>query len=297
MTMNDGSTKEWLTLDPDNQDIKRVYDTENILVRQSEVDNNLCYIYFSSNDLYEKDNAHDFRRKIIDEDRYEWLRLAAARRPKREIFVRDIHLSWYIIGVNSRLNDIDRLIEELRTLSAGYEVITAGVSSDGFIAAIAAVKLQAKMCFDFSGQFSLKAHFDHVAHNPFLRDYARRHADGGCLESWRLMRRTEVPIYYFLPCRSAQDVIQHEYVKDCAAVKTLRFKSRRHGITAFSINLPVLLSRTKPELDELGEKNRHKIIDPVLFSVRTSGLCTTGIFLFRRIRRETGKKAARRKSV
>lgn len=65
-------------------------------------------------------------------------------------------------GANGKLNSLDKLIDYLKTATKGFEVTTVGVSSGGYVASIVAAKLGAKRCFDFSGQFSLLHHFDHV---------------------------------------------------------------------------------------------------------------------------------------
>lgn len=159
--------KEFITLDWENSIIQLEFSRGgNIKIKENQVDNNKCYIYFSSNDLYNKDSESDFINKIVENDRYEWLNRSAANSPRKEIFIRDIWLSWYVNGVNGELKSFDRLIDYLNISTQGFEVTTVGVSSGGYAASIAAAKLGAARCFDFSGQFSLIHHFDHVKTNP-----------------------------------------------------------------------------------------------------------------------------------
>lgn len=58
-------------------------------------------------------------------------------------YIRDIWLSWYVVGINAKYNTIDALIRKMREETEGMQVITVGVSSGGFIAAILASSLKA----------------------------------------------------------------------------------------------------------------------------------------------------------
>lgn len=141
-------------------------------------DNNFCYIYFSSNALYRKNDFNDFLLKVIEQNRYEWLHLSAVNKPKKEIFVRDIYLSWYVRGINREHPSYKALIDLLREMSREYTVRCVGASSGGFIAAIVAMELEAEICYSFSGQFSLGNHFDHLQTNPYLQAVEKEEGGG-----------------------------------------------------------------------------------------------------------------------
>lgn len=79
-------------------------------------------------------------------------------------------MSWYVVGINAKYNTIDALIRKMREETEGMQVITVGVFSGGFIAAILASSLKASYCLDFAGQFSLLHHWTHVDTNPFLKE-------------------------------------------------------------------------------------------------------------------------------
>ena len=91
--------------------IQAEYEKDNYKIEYNSCKNGLAYIYCSSNALYEKDNLQSFEDKIIKEDRYEWSNLRADCKPEIEIFIRDIWLSWYVKGINSRINTYDKLID------------------------------------------------------------------------------------------------------------------------------------------------------------------------------------------
>lgn len=124
--------------------------------------------------------------------------------PQKEIFIRDIWLSRYIRGNNTDIDTIDKIIQFIRKETVNLKVVTVGVSSGRFIAVLIASKIDAEMCFDFSGQFSLEHHFVHVHRNIWIRDYLEKlsvgvpytesycHLDAG---------KGKTPIYCFLPAR------------------------------------------------------------------------------------------------
>lgn len=274
--------KDFITLDETNPLIQSIYEKDNIKIRYNKLKNGLCYIYFSSNALYVKDSKEDFEKKIIQEDRFEWINRSADCKPELEIFVRDIWLSWYINGINNSQNSIEKTIDYLRQICKGYIVTTVGVSSGGYMAAITAACLNAEKCFDFSGQFSLIHHFDHVKENSFLKDYLEKHADGGVLEAYRIINASDTSIYYFLPVRSQQDVEQSQFAAQCHNVKTIRFNSKRHGSPVLSVSLPTFLSWNSSDIEELCVLSQTNPIKVIPFSIKVSGLFKTLVFLFRK---------------
>ena len=272
---------EFITLDWKNSIIQSEFSEggQNIKIKENQVDNNKCYIYFSSNDLDHKDSEPDFKKKIVENNSYEWLNRSAADVPHKEIFIRDVWLSWYVNGANGKLNSLDKLIDYLKTATKGFEVTTVGVSSGGYVASIVAAKLGAKRCFDFSGQFSLLHHFDHVKTNPFLKNYYSNYPEGEYLEAYRVIRGTKTSIYYFLPTKSAQDIEQAQYAVQCENVKCIRFSNKRHGSPVLSISLPDLLSWDNYKLDELFRRSQKHELNTILFSMEVSGVLRTCSFL------------------
>lgn len=182
-------------------------------------------------------------------------------------------------GANGKLNSLDKLIDYLKMATKGFEVTTVGVSSGGYAAAIVAAKLGAERCFDFSGQFSLLHHFDHVKTNPFLKNYYLSHPDGGFLEAYRIINGTNTSIYYFLPTKSAQDIEQAKYAAQCKNVKCIQFSNKRHGSPVLSISLPELLSWDNSTLDKLFNRSKKHELNTILFSMETSGFIRTIVFL------------------
>ena len=58
---------EFITLDWKNSIIQSEFSGgQNIKIKENQVNNSKCYIYFSSNDLYHKDSESDFKKKIVE---------------------------------------------------------------------------------------------------------------------------------------------------------------------------------------------------------------------------------------
>lgn len=216
--------------------------------------NNYCYLYCSSNGLYRKDDPEDFQKKVIEGDRYEWENLKAELVPAREIYIRDIWLSWYVRGINAEISDYEKLIDYLADITKGYRLRCVGVSSGGFIANIIATELKAEICYSFSCQFSLRNHNDHLEKNPLLREYLETKGDH-YLEYYRQIRKSDVRILYIYPDESEQDIIQHEFIKDCDNVISFAIHRESHGICIGYYALPKFISMNYEEC--LGLRNLH----------------------------------------
>lgn len=276
--------RKFLTLDSDNYLINSVYvcENNNIKILDNDVENDYCFVYCSSNNLYIKDNQVDFLEKIVRKNRYEWVNRTAEIVPKREIFIRDVWLSWYARGINSKVDTIDKLIDYIAELTAGFNVVTCGVSSGGFIATALAIKLSAVVkVYNFSGQFSLGNHFDHIKINPFM--------SGGQLgeyeELYKMLPRVSSDIYYFYPSKSKQDIIQSSFVKGENKVLTFSVNSSRHGVTLLPINLPRVISNSKEEMLRMYNNYSGKKINRFIFSIRLSGwICTFKFYYITGIR-------------
>ena len=116
-------------------------------------------IFCSGNGLYFPNTEAEFTGKIITNDRYEWENLANDKRIMKYyeliIFIRDIYKQWYITGINSRINTVEKTANFLKDLTAGLEITTCGSSAGGYAAVLFAHFLKAERFFSLSGQFSI----------------------------------------------------------------------------------------------------------------------------------------------
>lgn len=223
--------------------IDKQYEEDNYRVEYNDCKNGLAYIYCSSNALYEKGNPDSFAKKVVEGDRYEWLNLRADCKPELEIFIRDIYLSWYVKGINSKVNSFEKLIKLMKHLTDGYSVRCVGASSGGFIGNILAMELNAPISFCFAGQFSLEHHFDHLQKNLYLKEYNLQYGNK-YLEYYKDIPNTKVKILYMYPCQSKQDQEQYELVKGMNSILTIGVKCSEHGVAIYPFAIPRYLSYT-----------------------------------------------------
>ena len=209
---------EFRTLDRNNALIKEVYETVegNIFIRKNQTDNNYCYVYCSSNDLYKKDSESDFVQKIVKGNRFEWMNRSAQNAPAKEIFIRDVWLSWYANGVNQDIDSIEKLIDFIRMESFGMDLVTIGVSSGGFIAAILASECNAVRCFDFSGQFSIQNHFNHSTDNAFISQFydGKKQSGRGTLKHINSFRNQR-QVYSIFIHASVNRIVNRLFLHEC----------------------------------------------------------------------------------
>lgn len=258
------------------------------LVKQFQQDNyreeiiderkNVCYVFFSGNGIYSPDDEDVFRRTILEQDHYEWEHIAQSREIRENagkiIFVRDIFRSWYVNGINARLDSVQKLMDFLREKTAGYRVITCGNSAGGYMSIIGGVALHAEQVFDVSGQWSLYEHFDCINDYDLLKEYA------DCPERNRfydlriiLGESIQLPqINYLWPANSQQDIIQHQLVSDMPGVFSFSFRQEGHGSSAYGENFPFLLTLSPAEIRTLHEKYAERVISPVRFLWDTTPL-------------------------
>ena len=113
----------------------------------------LAVVYFSDNSLYDI-AENDFYQRIVVENRYEWEKFAV-KNADMHIFVRDVFLKAYFYGINSQIDDIEKLAEFLKSVLDGYEeVVMIGSCAGGYAAALIGSKLKVSRILSFSGQFN-----------------------------------------------------------------------------------------------------------------------------------------------
>lgn len=145
------------------------YKSDNYVILDNKAcDNNLCYIFCSSNGLYTINDLDSYN-KMIKNKRFEYQNIAKGIKAKKVIFLRDIWLSWYALGINYTLNNIDKILYFIEKETNGLEIIAVGTSSGGYLASIIGAKLKnVTIVFSNCGQYSLYNHNDHVLKNPIL---------------------------------------------------------------------------------------------------------------------------------
>jgi len=262
------------------------YDIEYIDSHQ--VEDDLCVIYFSSNEIYYPNTSQAFDYSIVQRDKYEWKRnkLPQAR---KHIFIRDIQKQWYIGGINVKLDSPIKLLEFLKIETDGYRVFTLGSSAGGYAAVLFGSLLNADRVYAFNAQLNLnitkkksnpltdpilfeKAMDKHLNHYFDLSNYITKGTD----------------YYYFQSCRSQMDIEQYDGISIEAQknLKIIRLQTSNHGFPFLRINLSQVLMFTPIELDQYVNKTFH----PILFSSRLIGVIPTISFVLKALSDRYKKK-------
>lgn len=229
-----------------------------------------CYIFFSSNGLYAENDFKKFKQNIWEDDRYEWQSITQSIKNQKTIgkiiYVRDIYKKFYIHGINFQIDDIDKLIDVLRSITDGYVVTTIGISSGGYLAVICAALLNAKRAFSFSGQFNIE---NHLQETDLLlcRQDAKREKYLDIM--WLLKRYPHVPIYYFCPIGCEHDFLNYQMVKGQENVRSFLFQEKKHAATVYPFNFPDLLLKSNECLDALFHHYQGKAISKKQFFRKT----------------------------
>lgn len=267
--------------------VERAYQSDNYKIEYNEaVDNNECVLYFSSNNIWFPNTEEAFRKSILENDRFEWER-KPYRVGRKNIYLRDIYKSWYVQGINDRINSVDAIIDWLRKETSGYEVVCIGSSAGGYMAALVGIILKAKLVFAFSAQFCLynEGYYDV---NPFLQKYKSDSDKEKYYDITDLVNKSDTPILYIYPNRCRVDELQAERIIPSESVMKYGLNSSHHGIVVNKCNLSNLLSMNQEQLRGLVECDCKSVIK---LSIRMSGILPTLQYYFK-----TALKVLRRKA-
>lgn len=221
--------------DSQNKIVLKAYEKDNYQCMDTGIESNMCYIFFSSNGLYYPDTREVFEEQIFKKDRYEWKWVVKnsqiMNKAGRIIYIRDIYKEWYSKGINKKVNTIEKTLELLEQLAEGYQIITVGSSAGGYMATLAAIKLNAAFCINFSGQYLISDELD----NPY---YALPD----------LLREYKGKVFYFVPAYCENDKIQYKLVEDVQCIKAFFFNENKHAATMLTGNMSYIIDRTEEEL-------------------------------------------------
>lgn len=185
----------------------------------------------------------------------------------------NVYKSWYILGINKEINSLKSLVERLRELTADCkEIITVGNSAGGYAACYVGILLSAKRIYNFCGQFSLN---DEIKQNTILT----KHISNEFVDISVLANSSEINMIYFYSGKCKADIKQMDLLEKRKEIISLKFNSKIHGRTVYSINMPKLLAMNDDEILLLYEHYKGKMISPFVFSLRISGIKDTATYL------------------
>ena len=264
--------------------------SDNIISEDTDSNGEYCYVFFSSNGLNESDDITEFMESVVDRNRYEWRSVAEPikrnRHTGRVIFVRDVYMCFYIHGVSARYDSIGKTIDRLRELTSdrSWKIVTAGISSGGYMAMIAGMALHAYKIYNISGQYSLGSRIPDIYSEfckinpeygdivPLVRDYDQAELPGKSC------------IYYLCPIGCDHDRQQYELVKELGCVRTFLFPDKKHAATVYPFSFPDILMMSRTGLERLYDKHKGSVINKNTFLFETMTIRGWGEFIKRTLR-------------
>ena len=227
-------------------------------------------VYFSSNAIFYPNEEDVFRKTIIDRDRYELQRMKI-KRANKHIFVRDIFKKWYLSGINSDINTIDKLVELIKRETAGYkEILVCGISGGGYISVIVGSKIHADIILCLDGQWNLE-----IENESLARLFAEAPPE---LKNYGNIAKEEYNnpnIFYLVSAFSKDDKKHLGGAKKLKNIHIIRFVNTHHGVPFLKPALPVVLNMSYKQLCRM-EAIWHL---PLLFEFRYVGILPTIRFL------------------
>lgn len=252
-------------------------------------ENDLCVIYFSSNEIYYPNTIKAFDYSIIQRDKYEWKRNKLPK-ARKHIFIRDIRKQWYIGGINAVLDSPIKLLDFLKTETVGYRIFTVGSSAGGFAAILFGSLLRANRVYAFNAQLNLNITMksSNFLTNPILFE-KKKDAYFNTYFDLSNYLTSDTEYYYFQSCNSQIDIEQYEAISFEAKKKIniIRFRTSNHGFPFLRINLPYILTFDSNELEKFVNKTYH----PIIFSLRLIGIKPTATFVIKALRDRYIKKS------
>ncbi len=209
---------------------------DNYLIEQGKGKNNYAVIYFSGNGIYYPNINETFTEEIFQKNRFEYYKKRIVKANKH-IYVRDILKQFYIGGINSKTNNPNKLLDFLKQETKGKKIITVGSSAGGYAAVLYGILLNAEYIFSFSGLFNLIKNFsgkESYKDYKLLYQYCKFEPYEKYYNLDKLVKNTNIPIFYLFPAENNKDIIQYELVKNFKNIYPFKIKSSQHSTTLTS---------------------------------------------------------------
>lgn len=217
-----------------------------------------CAVYFTSAGWYQREDMESLKEMVWVKNRFEWKK-NLIKTAQKHIFLRDVYMTWYVRGINSKLNSHEKVLEFIKEQTKGYRVILIGASAGGYMAAYVGLNIDAYKVFLFCAQFDLR--YDKVDIKSFE----------GNLEP-KLMDYKGDNMYFFTSRDFVNDVIEYKFSLSCPGIKTFLFKTDVHGVPFPVSALTDVLNMPKKNLNKLYEHYKNKEINILDFAYKAAGI-------------------------
>lgn len=276
--------KEPFIFQIDSPAVLKAFDTNNYCIEynnSNDCEQDLCVIYFSSNEIYYPNTINAFDYSIIKRDKYEWKRNKLPHAGKH-IFIRDIRKQWYIGGINAAIDTPLKMVDFLKAETDGYRLYSIGSSAGGFAAILFGSLLKASRVYAFNAQLNLEVTMksSEALTDPILfKSIENEELNSYFNLSKFITSGINTDYYYFQSCRSQMDLNQYKAITEDAKskLKIIRFKTSNHGFPFLRINLSNILTFERSDL----ERFINKTFQPILFSIRLIGPAATFRFVIK----------------
>ena len=254
-----------------------MYEKDNYKILSCNKKSKYCLVCFSSNGL-----------KLENENRYEFQNITNNRKIRKFynkiIFVRDVKKHFYIEGINSDINNLEKTIFFLQEKTEGLIVRTIGNSSGGFMAFLTSCNLKnVELCYSFSGVLApLEWHGPNFDYNVY--DYeCLKNADKKTfvfLNSYKIAQPITFTLLHFASFYNRADSLQTEIIKKHFKNNLIMIlmKTTTHGSTIWSYDFKYLLTKKLSQLASLSKLKQP--VSKSRFSFHNQGLFSYLINLF-----------------
>lgn len=230
-----------------------------------------CTIYFSSHNIYYPNTPSEFRKRIMEQDYYEW-RNYKTNVSQKHIYVRDIFKQWYLTGINNEINTPEKLLDFLKRETNGYRIITVGSSAGGYAAVLYGSLLNAEKILAFNAQFEINSLLiyskEHI--NPLV--FRLKNQPVSKYYDTTAFIKSNIDIFYFYSTKSEWDSEQFAHTNKLPSIYKIGFRTSHHGIPILKDNISIILNMNKEDLIGLVGSSPYNVF---YFSVRIIGFKKT----------------------
>lgn len=249
--------------------LNQFYRGQNYKIKYGYVNNNRCIVFCSSNGIYYPNTYAEFCYTIAENDRYEWENIGKSLMFDFEkiIFLRDVRKSYYVTGINSKINSIEKTLEFLSDEIKGYEVSVVGSSAGAYLAMILGSKLKIKNIFAIGGQYNFWIMDDVVNQYYYLCKYKNDIKYNQFFDISNIVKESNSNIFMFYSSNFESDVLQYKIVENSAQIHAFAINSDKHaeGPTQDAL-ISMLKIIDNDKLCELSDYNSDRIWDKYVLS-------------------------------
>lgn len=261
---------------------ERAYSLDNYLIELNKTLNTgICAVYISSSAIYYPNTEEEFKKKILDEDAYEWYN-TRFKNAEKHIFIRDIAKQFYITGINYKYNTIDKLIEMLRLEIEGYDLYVVGSSAGGYLASVLGTMLNAHLILCFSGYFNLNIIDTEIWF--YINEYKNDIKRSKYYKITELLNDYKGKMIYFYPSKLEGDVLQSQQIVETAYIIKIPIVSKIHGVPVPVSVIKRLMDVSAQDLDKcLMEVQKFKGCTPRQITIQEYGFVKGNYVYYREI--------------